>query len=384
MNYEDRLRLSYYKEISDINREHGVFLVKHTESGEIFVKKVLDHFNINVYQKIMDRPIRHMPKVYDLIEADGKLIVIEEYVSGNDLDEICKKRGGLPEYQVMDIALDICEVLSRLHGFDPPVIHRDIKPSNVKISPAAGVVVLDLDAAKLDKRDKAVDTELLGTHGYAAPEQYGFGASTVRTDIYGLGKLMEAVAAANISEGLQRIIDKCTMLKPEERFASADELAGAIRFCKNVSQTGKAPERVNTDRQWQTVYNDIPEENEDPSPNYKKFLPPGVASKKPVIKLISAFLYIAWFYLTYIALPASGRETGKGTSLAASTSMFLWVVVPILILGNYLGIRDKLIKEPDGRIKKSWPLFLGGFILAAEICVAVIAIIIAAIGLAVK
>ena len=61
--------------------------------------------------------------------------------------------------------------------------------------------------------------------------------------------------------------------------------------------------------------------------------------------------------------------------------MFLWVVVPILILGNYLGIRDKLIKEPDGRIKKFWPLYLAGFIVAAMICVAVLGII---IGLVVK
>ena len=53
MNYSNRLAISYYKTIATLNEEHKVYLVQHQESKKIFVKKILDVYNKNIYQYIL-------------------------------------------------------------------------------------------------------------------------------------------------------------------------------------------------------------------------------------------------------------------------------------------------------------------------------------------
>lgn len=86
---------------------------------------------------------------------------------------------------------DLCEILEKLHSVTPPIVHRDTKPSNIIITNYEHVVLLDFNAAKYFADTDTADTILLGTKGYAAPEQYGFGSSTPQTDIYALGILLK-------------------------------------------------------------------------------------------------------------------------------------------------------------------------------------------------
>ena len=78
----------------------------------------------------------------------------------------------------------------REHLFQiPAIIHRDIKPSNIIITAYNRAVLLDFNAAKYYSCQSTEDTVLLGTQGYASPEQYGFGSSSPQTDIYSMGIL---------------------------------------------------------------------------------------------------------------------------------------------------------------------------------------------------
>lgn len=66
----------------------------------------------------------------------------------------------------------------RNQSFTPPIVHRDIKPSNIILTEDGRIVLIDLNAARLDDKNRSHDTQLIGTAGFAAPEQYGFAASS--------------------------------------------------------------------------------------------------------------------------------------------------------------------------------------------------------------
>jgi serine/threonine protein kinase len=83
----------------------------------------------------------------------------------------------------------LCECLDSLHKLNPPIIHRDIKPENI-IYHNNKVTLLDFGIARFLDSKKSKDTLILGSVGYAAPEQFGFQQSNPQTDIYALGKLM--------------------------------------------------------------------------------------------------------------------------------------------------------------------------------------------------
>ena len=92
MELQTRLRLSFYKEIAEIDTAHNIRLVQHTVTGKIFVKKALSIYDLQVFQYLMTQKIPGTPKIEELIEENTTLYVIEEYISGNSLEEILAKR----------------------------------------------------------------------------------------------------------------------------------------------------------------------------------------------------------------------------------------------------------------------------------------------------
>jgi len=193
MTLEQELMLSYYKEVATINEDHGIYLVQDIRTGKFYVKKLLTVYNAEIYHYLMDHPIANTPKIYLAGESDGILTVVEEYIPGDTLEEILEEKKTLPEKQVIEITLQLSLILRAFHSCDPAIVNRDIKPSNIKISPDGMVKLLDMNAAKWTNAEAERDTKLLGTQGYAAPEQYGFGPSSVQTDIYALGVLMNVM-----------------------------------------------------------------------------------------------------------------------------------------------------------------------------------------------
>lgn len=230
MDVNNRLALSYYKTISTINDEHKIYLVQHIETQKIFVKKIINVYNKNVYEKIMTNPINGLPKIFNLIEDDGSLVVLEEYITGETLQDMIDNGHTFSDEEIIKYTYKLCDIVSQLHANTPAIIHRDIKPSNVILTPDGRIILLDLNAAKYYSASESQDTILLGTKGYAAPEQYGFGSSTIKTDIYAIGMLMVALISGEplyshkLNSSLDDIIANCTKINPAERYSSINQL----------------------------------------------------------------------------------------------------------------------------------------------------------------
>lgn len=230
MNTSDTLALSCYQQIAVLDKEHDVTLVQHNTTGSIYVRKRLSVYNIDVYRYLLDHHIRGIPAIEEIACQDKDLIVIEEYISGRTLQTILDNGNLFPAADAVRIVRQLCLILREMHRAEPPIIHRDIKPSNIIITPDETIRLLDMNAARFSAVDKAEDTALLGTYGYAAPEQFGFGSSNAQTDLYSVGVLLcEMITGHLPKEGLPKgeigeIIQKCTRIDPKDRYASVDDL----------------------------------------------------------------------------------------------------------------------------------------------------------------
>ncbi len=167
MDYSKRLAISYYKVIATLNEPHKVFLVQHQLTKKIYIKKVLNVYNKDIFQVLSQSPVSGTPQIIDLYEEENQLTVIESFVSGCSLQEKIDASDLSMNY-IYQYMMELCNILEKLHSFQPPIIHRDIKPSNIIITEHNHVVLLDFNAAKYFTDSNSNDTVLLGTQGYAA------------------------------------------------------------------------------------------------------------------------------------------------------------------------------------------------------------------------
>ena len=150
-----------------------------------FISAKLLHVPVCRIKKLAQIKCAHIPEIYYYSEAYGKTYVIEEFISGETLAAELEQGKKFTAEQVRNIALQICEALIVLHGHG--ILHRDIKPGNIIVQ-GSGVWLIDFGAAKAEGNTKEHDTVILGTPGFAPPEQYGFTTTDARSDIYALGK----------------------------------------------------------------------------------------------------------------------------------------------------------------------------------------------------
>ena len=112
-------------------------------------------------------------------------------------------------------------------------VHRDVKPENI-ILRGDNAVLIDFDAARFHKPENSADTQILGTTGFAAPEQYGLSQSDIRTDIYALGVLINVMLTGehpsrHLAKGrMGRIVDRCTQVNPQRRYKNVLRLMEAL------------------------------------------------------------------------------------------------------------------------------------------------------------
>ena len=185
--------------------EDGKSVVRDIPTGKLYFKKRLDVYNEQVFQYLRDHKNRNVSAVQAYWKDGDELVVIEELIQGRTLDELlnadesdAETAAALTFSERIDILAQICEGLQFLHSADPPIIHRDIKASNIMVTDDGVVKIIDYDAAKIYITGQKKDTVMIGTQGLAAPEQYGFAQSDVRTDLYALGKLIERMLPGNV------------------------------------------------------------------------------------------------------------------------------------------------------------------------------------------
>lgn len=198
-----------------------VQLLKESGGERLVIRKTLQGRH-QVYQTLQELSHPYMPAVYE-VSIDGEnTTVIEEFIEGRTAGSM-----ELSEKQCRDIVRELCSVLAFLHG--KGIIHRDIKPSNILLTEDGHVRLIDFDAARMPRKDSEQDTMLLGTRGYAAPEQYGFAQTDERTDIYALGVTIKQLLGDRADKpGYRRILSKCTNLDPDKRYQSARQVERAF------------------------------------------------------------------------------------------------------------------------------------------------------------
>ncbi|HTI14845.1 MAG TPA: serine/threonine-protein kinase [Dictyobacter sp.] len=149
---------------------------------------------------------RHLPEVYDALEANGRFYLVMQLIEGQTLLQILKSRvpnglvgeqepfrlatGPCSEQEVLAWLLPVIEILQELHSRNPPVMHRDIKPGNIILTPQYTSVLVDFGLTKL--YDPNVDTQTMGravTPGFSPIEQY-VGKTTPQSDLYSMAATM--------------------------------------------------------------------------------------------------------------------------------------------------------------------------------------------------
>ena len=212
------------------NSERGcVSLLQNKQNGTRFIFR---HYQGSgeVYRKLLSVSCRNLPKIMEAAEQSGMVAVLEEYIQGDTLAFLLAG-ACFPPTEAREITLQLCNALWVLHSLG--AVHRDIKPENVIVR-GSEAVLIDFDASRIFKSGTNQDTQILGTTGYAAPEQYGITQTDERADIYSLGVLLNIMLTGKhpsrelASGRLGRIVQKCTMVNPEKRYKSVLYLMEAL------------------------------------------------------------------------------------------------------------------------------------------------------------
>ena len=226
------------------------------------------------------RRFEHLPRIVDCRRVGDELNVVMEYIEGETLGALVDRLGATPDY-ARELYPALCDAVGELHaGFamvgetSAPVIHRDLKPSNIIVTGAnytpddglafSSLVIIDLGIARVWRDGADADTVKFGTRPYAPPEQYGFGQTSVRSDVYALGALLffcltgadpkpgrnirEQCEARDVPASLADVICMAMALDPDKRFASAKALGHAARAsyassAPNAASFQEPPER---------------------------------------------------------------------------------------------------------------------------------------------
>jgi serine/threonine protein kinase len=190
----------------------------------------------------------NLAQVTDHFQAWSHYYIVTEFIQGQTLTQMLEGRHEpFPEKQVLAWASQLCDVLAYLHSREPKIIYRGLKPSNVMVAGDTDTVKLvSFSIARFYKPGLDKDTLVLGTVGYAAPEQYGTAQTDERTDIYALGVTLHQLLTLRdpaiskfifppvqqlnprVSRRVAQAIAKAIQRDPKERFQTALEMKQAL------------------------------------------------------------------------------------------------------------------------------------------------------------
>lgn len=191
-------------------------------------------------------------QIYDVGEEDGNFYIVMEYIKGETLKQLIKKRGHLSIPEVIDITSQLAEGLTSAH--ESYIIHRDIKPQNIMVLNDGMVKITDFGIAMaMNASDLTQTNSVMGSVHYLPPEQAAGKGSTIKSDIYSLGILMYEMLSGTmpfrgttaveialkhiknkmpsikennpkVPQALENVILKATAKNPKNRYNSVKEL----------------------------------------------------------------------------------------------------------------------------------------------------------------
>lgn len=216
---------------------------------------------------------RNITTIYDFgLSDDGLPFIVQEFLTGEDLDRKIKRKDDLPLAWRVRVLADICEGLHYAHTAG--IVHRDVKPSNIRILEDGTVKIMDFGIAKsMVSESTLTQTGItLGTASYLAPEQIRGETVDARTDVFSLGvlsyelltlsrpfsgdhistvlyKIMNeappspADVTPSLPPELVRIVEKALQKDRENRYASCAEMKADLESVLTVlsGPVGAAP-----------------------------------------------------------------------------------------------------------------------------------------------
>ena len=272
-----------------------------------YIERVLPLECAPLYEQLAELDTA-IPKIVCLEKSD-RLTVVEEYIASPRLDQYLETHK-LTSTQIHDLICQLLDVLDVLQQQAPPIIHRDIKPENIFYD-GHKLVLADFDIARNLQKDASHDTHVLGSVGYAAPEQFGFAQSGPQSDFYAVGVLMNVLytgclPSVRLYQGPERkIIEKATHINRQKRYQSAREFKDALIALSH--------------------------------PNWRL---PGFRSQRPSHMLIAACGYLLMLLAAFSM--NSGSKSAADRFLLRLTT-FLILLLLVFFAGNYRGIKHKCL-----------------------------------------
>lgn len=330
MTLESQAILSNYEALTPLDKESRVWLVRDVTNSKIYVKKQVVCESPDIYRRLQAANIAGIPKIFHIFEdSPTEVILIEEYIHGETVESICADRLFSTE-EVTDMALQIGESLKAIHGMNPPIICRDIKPSNIMVKDGK-YYLTDFNIARSFEPDQKQDTHLLGTATYAPPEQYGFGQTDARSDIYSLAVTMNVMLTGKtpqekLAQGeLARVIYRATQLDPSNRYQTATAFIEAIN-----------PIRKHTFFKSETISR--------------------LKRKSTIIAIIGYALWTYFIVTSVDYVTIDGMPATPVQNIATKTFYFLLAFLPYLYNANYFDLLERTLGSYQRGTFKYWAM----------------------------
>ncbi len=302
------------KYVSDFG--NGTSLCIYEPTRKLYIVKKADSRYKDYYERIATINNPHLAKILYIDHAEKTLSVVREYISGDCLSDVLKSNRILSEKQAIKITAQVCEGLTELHS--QGLVHRDVNPNNILITTDGNAIIIDYGIVRSFNQSKSADTVILGTPGYAAPEQFGFTQSDQRTDIYAVGVLLNVMLTGVLpneklySGTYGSIVKKCIQIDSKQRYLNMTELRDALR--NQVFQT-------------------------HPADKFIKQIP-GIRSKRTSAVVMSVIGYL--FALMFVFTDFTTIKPSFTNYLCAVIYWIFILPIPLFCFGNMGGVWDKL------------------------------------------
>lgn len=344
---KSKLLLWQFREIGQINKNTVVVYNDYLQRQMIL--KILPRQNLPVLKDIIKIKHPNLMEIYDVMDDGINCNCLCEFVFGNNLDKIVYTKMGVDPKIAEKWMVQLCNGVETLHQKN--IIHRDITPNNVMVDYEGNIKLIDFNISRERKQSASRDTTVMGTAGYASPEQFGFTQTGFGADIYAMGVLLNFMLTGKMpneklcSGKYASIVKKATQIKEEDRYSNVYQMELALQ--------GNGNEKLSF---------------------VDKFLLnlPGFRSNKTSHKVIAIIGYVLYFILLYCAIDVTfingdveslingfvawslvpyicffdvgnvSRFLGKGTQQSKKTLLKIIGVALMVIIPNLTLLLDKV------------------------------------------
>jgi len=331
MTNTQKFILDNYKEISALDSSGKIILVQNISNKRIYVKKYLNIKMFDIYKTIKEINSIFFSNIEFILNDENEIIIIEEYIQGENLQQYIKNKGPLSEKSSLKYFYNLCAATEELHKHG--IIHRDLSPKNIMLTSEGNLKIIDFDISRFGGKDKNYDTAILGTVGFASPEQFGFAETDEKSDIYSLGAILNYMLTGKLinekiteNKSLYHIIKKCTEISANDRYNSIKELKRSIKI-NTIKLKIKNPINFTSAKKHNL-------------PNNKKisYNKKNKKSKGNIHKLISVIIYVIGISVLINMLTSKRIDNAIDTF----SGYFFLLLLPLWMCENKFNWQNKL------------------------------------------